>query len=32
MLIKRGINPECLPAAEDVKKIERRIKSENKKA
>jgi DNA-damage-inducible protein D len=32
MLIKRGINPECLPPAEDVKKVERRIKSENKKA
>jgi DNA-damage-inducible protein D len=32
MLITRGIVPEKLPAAEDVKKVERRIKSEDKKA
>ena len=32
MLIKRDIRPESLPAAEDVKKVERRIKSEDKKA
>jgi DNA-damage-inducible protein D len=32
MLLKRGIVPEKLPAAEDVKKVERRIKSEDKKA
>jgi DNA-damage-inducible protein D len=32
MLIKRGITPEQLPPAEDVKKVERRIKSEDKKA
>jgi DNA-damage-inducible protein D len=31
MLIKRGITPESLPVAEDVKKVERRIKSEAKK-
>ncbi|MDR1904031.1 MAG: DNA damage-inducible protein D [Treponema sp.] len=31
MLIDRGIVPENLPPAEDVKKVERRIKSENKK-
>ena len=30
-LLKRGIVPEELPSAEDVKKVERRIKSENKK-
>ena len=30
-LIKRGIKPESLPADEDVKKIERRLKSESKK-
>ena len=31
MLIERGITPERLPAAEDVKKVERRLKSEDKK-
>lgn len=31
MLLKRGIVPEDLPAAEDVKKVERRLKSEEKK-
>lgn len=32
MLLERGIVPENLPAAEDVKKVERRLKSEEKKA
>jgi DNA-damage-inducible protein D len=32
MLVKRGIVPEELPAAEDVKKVERRLASESKKA
>lgn len=32
MLIQRGIIPENLPAAEDIKKVERRLKSEEKKA
>jgi hypothetical protein len=32
MLIERGITPEKLPPAEDVKKVERRLKSEEKKA
>lgn len=32
MLIERGIVPENLPPAEDVKKVERRLKSEEKKA
>ncbi|MDR3046566.1 MAG: DNA damage-inducible protein D [Bacteroidales bacterium] len=32
MLLERGIVPENLPAAEDVKKVERRIKSEENKA
>lgn len=32
MLIQRGIVPENLPPAEDVKKVERRLKSEEKKA
>ena len=32
MLIERGIIPENLPAAEDVKKVERRLASEQKKA
>ena len=32
MLITRGIVPENLPSSEDVKKVERRIKSEDKKA
>lgn len=31
-LLERGIRPEHLPAAEDVKKVERRIVSEDKKA
>ncbi|WP_418991894.1 DNA damage-inducible protein D [Alistipes sp.] len=32
MLIERGIRPEMMPAAEDVKKVERRLNSEKKKA
>jgi DNA-damage-inducible protein D len=32
MLVNRGIVPENLPVVEDVKKVERRIKSEDKKA
>jgi DNA-damage-inducible protein D len=32
MLLERGIVPENLPASEDVKKVELRIKSEDKKA
>lgn len=31
MLIKNGIYPESLPAEEDTKKVERRVKSEDKK-
>jgi DNA-damage-inducible protein D len=31
-LLSRGIRPESLPAAEDVKKVERRLTSEGKKA
>ena len=31
-LLERGIRPESLPAAEDVKKIERRLTAEDKKA
>lgn len=31
MMIERGIRPEQLPAGEDVKKVERRLKSEEKK-
>ena len=31
-LLERGIQPEALPAAEDVKKVERRLVSENKKS
>jgi DNA-damage-inducible protein D len=31
-LIERGIHPEALPAAEDVKKVERRLAGEGKKA
>jgi hypothetical protein len=31
-LLERGIRPETLPAAEDVKKVERRLASEEKKA
>lgn len=30
MLLDRGIRPEALPPAEDVKKVERRLKSEEK--
>ena len=32
MLVKRGIVPESLPPAEDVKKVERRLSAEEKKA
>lgn len=32
MLIERGIRPEMMPPAEDVKKVERRLNSEKKKA
>jgi len=32
MLIDRGIRPELMPPAEDVKKVERRLESEKKKA
>ena len=32
MLLQRGIVPENLPPAEDIKKVERRLKSEEKKA
>lgn len=32
MLVKRGIVPESLPPAEDVKKVERRLTAEEKKA
>ena len=32
MLLERGIIPESIPASEDVKKVERRIESEKKKA
>ena len=31
-LLSRGIRPESLPAAEDVKKVERRLTSDEKKA
>jgi DNA-damage-inducible protein D len=31
MLVERGIKPEALPAAEDLKKLERRVKSAEKK-
>lgn len=31
MLIDRGIRPEALPAAEDVKKVERRLKADEKR-
>lgn len=31
MLLNRGIRPETLPAAEDIKKVERRLKSDEKK-
>lgn len=32
MLLERGIQPELMPPAEDVKKVERRLESEKKKA
>ena len=32
MLVQRGIVPENLPPAEDVKNVERRLASEQKKA
>ena len=31
MLLDRGIRPEALPPAEDVRKVERRLKSDDKK-
>jgi DNA-damage-inducible protein D len=31
-LLERGIRPEALPAAEDVKKVERRLSAEDKKS
>jgi DNA-damage-inducible protein D len=31
LLVKRGIVPENLPPEEDIKKVERRLKSEDKK-
>ena len=31
-LLERGIRPECLPPEEDVKKVERRLQSEDKKS
>lgn len=31
MLAERGIKPESLPPAEDIKKLERRVKSADKK-
>ena len=31
MLLERGVKPENLPPAEDVKKIERRLASDEKK-
>jgi DNA-damage-inducible protein D len=31
MLGRRGIKPENLPPAEDIKKLERRVKAEEKK-
>ncbi|MDE6371715.1 MAG: hypothetical protein K2K92_09545 [Duncaniella sp.] len=31
MLLDRGIRPEALPAGEDVKKVERRLKADEKK-
>ena len=32
ILHERGVRPEALPAAEDEKKVERRLKADNKKA
>jgi DNA-damage-inducible protein D len=31
MLDERGIKPEALPAEEDIKKLERRVKTDEKK-
>jgi DNA-damage-inducible protein D len=31
-LLERGIRPESLPAEEDVKKVERRLQSEDKQS
>lgn len=31
MLIERGVKPEALPAAEDVKKVQRKLEGEEKK-
>lgn len=31
MLLERGIRPETLPAGEDVKKVERRLRADEKK-
>lgn len=31
MLLDRGIRPEALPPAEDIKKVERRLKADEKK-
>ena len=32
ILLKRGVRPEALPPAEDVKRLERRLESDEKKA
>jgi DNA-damage-inducible protein D len=32
ILLQRGVKPEALPPAEDVKKLERRLESDEKKA
>jgi len=32
ILLERGVKPEDLPAAEDLKRVERRLATENKKA
>ena len=31
MLITRGVNPELLPASEDIKKLQRKIKGDEKR-
>ena len=31
MLLQRGIQPENLPAAEDIKKLQRKLEGDNKK-
>lgn len=31
MLIERGVRPEQLPPAEDLKKVQRRVEGDNKK-